>query len=962
MASRTFRFIAVLTLALMMATGAFAQTSTTGAIEGRATFEGTGLPGVTIEVRSPALQGSKVAVTDSDGRYRLSLLPPGSYTLTANLTSFAPVRQGNVVVPLGKTANVDVVMSQTSISQEITVTAEAPAVDTASSKTGANITNEMMETLPLDRDFYSVAQVAPGTNADAAGTTFYGSTGAENQYIIDGLNTTGVELGTEAKTLNFDFIEEVEVLTGGLPAEYGRITGGVINAITKSGGNEFSGGVFGFVAPGSLASDDETGPDRPATTSNIVEDGDEFDAGFDLGGYIIPDRLWFFGAYNRQDQENINRVIADLAPGAPGPGSEINTDISRDIYAGKLTFRAGANHTLTASAFGDPTTSEGANFAVAGPPSTFESTRETGGLDFVGRYSGVFGSSFLVNALYGQHREEDKTSGPGTQIAQVRDQTQSPVLRSGGLGFYQDQEFDRDTFKVDFSSFLGAHEIKFGGDIEQLSAFNQNYYSGGQLIYKFRTSAGVDYYRHRFYLTDDFVNGDPSTYTIAYPQTSAPETENTSLYVQDSWRIMPNLTLNAGVRWEQQEIFGRDGNANIVIDDAYSPRLGLIWDVANNGRSKLYANYGRFFESVPMDINIRAFGGESVCFCNNFTADPSNFLPDPAAPRSRVLGGHITPVDPDLKGQYIDEILLGYEYEVLPGLALGVKGTRRDLGRVIEDFLIIEQGDYFIANPGQGIGTELTFLDYETAPAPEGKREYTGVELSARKRFSNNWQFFTSYLWSEMEGNYDGVFQVSTGQLDPNINSAFDYGDFLVNAEGLLSNDRTHQFKFNGSYIFSGMNWLDGASVGLSTYWASGRPQTAYGYSFYYGNYEYYLTPRGSLGRGPSEYEADFHFGYPVNFGNGQRLNLIVDIFNLLDRQSATALDQRYNLASDGFCAGIPDALCNGDNGLQHAPNSTNPIGQLTNVRATATNPDFLKAGTAFTQPRTIRLGVRYSF
>jgi hypothetical protein len=261
---------------------------------------------------------------------------------------------------------------------------------------------------------------------------------------------------------------------------------------------------------------------------------------------------------------------------------------------------------------------------------------------------------------------------------------------------------------------------------------------------------------------------------------------------------------------------------------------------------------------------------------------------------------------------------------------------------VVEDFLDPVSGHYNIANPGQGLGVNMAFYDYEPAIAPEVERTYQGVQLHARKRVSNRAQFFASYLWSRLEGNYDGLFQVSTGQLDPNINSAFDYADFLINADGILSNDRTHQFKFYGSYMFD-QGMVNGLTVGFSTHYASGYPLNAYGYSAGYQNYEYYLVPRGSLGRGPAEYEADLHFGYPVQLGAQTRLNVILDVFNVLDRQSATRLDERYNLSSDGDpCAGIPEALCGPGGGIHYAAAGQvpRPIGALANPRATATNPD----------------------
>jgi hypothetical protein len=276
--------------------------------------------------------------------------------------------------------------------------------------------------------------------------------------------------------------------------------------------------------------------------------------------------------------------------------------------------------------------------------------------------------------------------------------------------------------------------------------------------------------------------------------------------------------------------------------------------------------------------------------------------------------------------------------------------------------LVPSQSDYFVANPGQGLGAEGGTINGDVVPVPKPTRRYKAVELHATKRFSNNYQFQTSYIWSRLTGNYDGTFQSSTGQLDPNINSAYDYADFEVNNSGggLLSGDRTNTFKFYGSYtIPSGV--VHGLEIGLGTHYYSGTPLTAYGYASSYRNWEYYLTPRGALGRGPADYEADVHLGFPIPAGVGH-VNLLLDVFNVLNRQAATQLDQRYNLNTDPVCAGVPSSLCNGDGGILNAPGGVQPSGQLTDPRATATNPSFLKAGVAFTNPRSIRLGARYTF
>ena len=193
--------------------------------------------------------------------------------------------------------------------------------------------------------------------------------------------------------------------------------------------------------------------------------------------------------------------------------------------------------------------------------------------------------------------------------------------------------------------------------------------------------------------------------------------------------------------------------------------------------------------------------------------------------------------------------------------------------------------------------------------------------------------------FSKLEGNYDGSYQVSTGQLDPGINSAYDYADFLVNAFGPLSSERKNQLKLDGSYTL-GKGVLSGLTVGASLHWFSGLPLTAYGYSSPYGNWEYYLTPRGSLGRSPSDYEGDVQVMYPVKLGANVHADLQLAVFNLFDRQAINQLYSRYNEIADGSCAGIPAAICNGDNGLEHVTGTINPLAQLANPRATATSPD----------------------
>ena len=328
-----------------------------------------------------------------------------------------------------------------------------------------------------------------------SGVTFYGSTGAENQYIIDGLNTTNVRSGTEGKTLNFDFVQEVEVKTGGLPAEYGRMTGGMINAITKSGGNEFNGDVFAFDQPSGIRANNSTLTQREFTSGSFTDEKALADYGLDLGGYIVKDRLWFFGAYDRQDRTRSNilinsALVLPATPELPGGyslavGATVPTKIKSNLFAGKLTLRATESQNLTLSLFGDPTKTTGALFAVNGPPSTTNGERKTGGSDYIARYSGIFATTFIVNAEAGHHHEDATISGAGTQIPQLLDQTVSPNVRTGGFAFFDNNKYDRDVVKLGFTKFLSNHEIKVGGDYEKMKADVQNFQGGaGQRIYK----------------------------------------------------------------------------------------------------------------------------------------------------------------------------------------------------------------------------------------------------------------------------------------------------------------------------------------------------------------------------------------------------------------------------------------------------------------------------------------------
>ena len=339
-----------------------------------------------------------------------------------------------------------------------------------------------------------------------------------------------------------------------------------------------------------------------------------------------------------------------------------------------------------------------------------------------------------------------------------------------------------------------------------------------------------------------------------------------------------------------------------------------------------------------MDLVIRSFSYERTPRIFNYSQ--TSTVPDPAAEadidqKSNIVGGFTEPSDPNLRNQYLHEYVFGVEREVARNVSVGLKGIYRYYGEVVEDFLCQDDGTYCIGNPGKGIMERIFTLDYsQTFPAPQPKRTYKALQLDVTKRFADNWWAQASYIYSQLRGNFDGLYGPYTNVgADPNISAAFDYYDFFTNGRDLnkitnngpLSNDRAHQLKLTGYYLFP-----FGLSVGASAYYRSGTPVTRYGYSDAYGRYEFFLTERGGEGRTPSNYEMDLHLGYPIPIGPVS-VNVLLDVFNLFNPQRPILLDQRYSFQeSDNF-----------------APAPTN-AGYLQPVLRTP--------------PTTVRLGVRVSF
>ena len=904
--SSRFLFLALVASALPV----LAQT--TGTVTGRI-LDSKGAPvgGATVRLSGAGVQGVRNTISDRDGNYRFSLLNPGRCTITVTKDGLRTAKS-DATVGLDRTATVDLTMGAVA-SATVEVVEQSTSVDVRATTIGANYDSETFTKLPTSRDFANIATLAPGVTQDLAGLKIYGGTGAENSYVVDGINTTNVEFGTQGKTIPIEFIQEFQVKTGGYEAEYGKALGGIINVITKSGGNEFTGDVFTYFKGNGLRANNKHKGEAlvpvPVSEQNT-------DYGFDIGGPIIKDKLWFFVAYDRSTTTTKNTILGSTEIAA--------TDGTRDLFSGKLTWRIADTQTLVASFVGDPEKDTGAVKQPLGTSSTWDGERKIGGTDFSLRYE-INGGSWFAQLQLSRHKETNSTLPAGTNGTDIQYvDNRANGIRSGGFGRFDEKDFTRDTIAGSITKYIGGHEIKAGFDFQTDKADIKRGFSGGQTVTIYGNSINVTQpiYAHYYWTVPNWSLAPPINVPILPVFTSKPKHESQAYFIQDKWTLNSHWNFNLGLRLDQTDVKDVRGVKVISLKDELAPRLGVVYDWKGKGQDKIFASFSRFYEQVPLDLVIRSFSAEANPTIINY--DRTSIAPNAAAESdfgtpSSVVGAYFEPVDRDLKGAYNDEFILGAETTLNNRYVIGAKFIRRYLGRAIEDGLDPILGDYFIMNPGQSHDAGVTF--------PKAIRDYKAVELTAQRKFADNYTWQLSYLWSKLDGNYEGAYQGiggadGTGQLDPNINSAFDLPEFIVNSYGPLSGDRQGQFKANGYYEFS-----FGLSVGASLSYLTGTPVSRLGYHNGYGRYELFLLPRGSEDRTPNVAKLDINLAYVLKISGKKQVRFMVDIFNLLDSQTAASLDQRYN-----FQEGDPQ-----------------------------TNANYLR-GNAFQAPRSIRLGVRFSF
>ncbi len=844
------RYLSIATLVVAAAFAATAQ-ERNGSVEGVVIDQqSAALPGVTVTISGVNMMGERTAVSDDAGRFRFPLIPPGKYAVKAALEGFQTVEKGDVPVSLGKAAILEFVLPLGTFAETVEVTADQVLVDTTSSEVGGNLTGDFVAGLATDRQYQMVMTILPGT-VEGNNPYMHGAAGSDNMYLVDGADTADPMTRTWSSAMNFDNLEDIQVITGGVPAEYGKGTGAVVNLVTKSGSNTFHG-----LARYTYSDTDINGTlrgDRFAF-NEPTKYTDEKRPAFNLGGPILKDKLWFFTSYEKRDKKKPITYIASeedsLAPGGP-IYTQTQTSYKGYYASGKLTFQLNPYNTFFVNYMKDPIDIP-MRYAYSGgltrAPSA-EVTTKQGGTNTIAAWTGILSSSSILDVKYNQKRAV--LSNIPFTIAPTF--SNGLAIWGGATSNYQTNR-DHDIYSATFSHYAemgsSSHELKAGIEYSDVAIRQLNdTYPGGSYT-RYRTGTQIPQYQLRF---------------TQYPGWIDTTTLTSTAFVQDSWRVSSNFTINLGVRAESMQSKNNQGQA--IIDwgwsDRLQPRLGFAWNLDG---ANLHGSLGRYQDTI-YDYIAGKFSPVPDLVYDRYNwsvaANDYTFFQHYVQGASYVTRA-------DLKSPYMDEATLGYEGKLSSDLAWGSSAVWRRWEKGIED----DDGQVFpgVDNPPDDGNYHYMNL---------GKtREYKALELYLKKTLSaGKLQFLTSYTYSKVESYWD-----DSDVADFYADNPYSYYHYW----GEPTYDRTHVFKFNGSYL---LPW--GFAVGSNFLLSSGAPytvtadvETSDG-RYYAGSY--YVSRHGAE-RAPSYYRLDLRIEKSFHVGP-LTLAVYADIFNVTDNQQVFAID-----------------------------------------------------------------------
>ena len=982
-------------LSLAAVPAAFAQ-NTTGSVVGRTA------PGATVTISSPSTGFSRTVTAEKDGSYRIPFLPVGDYQLS---TGGAPVE---VTVTLGNATTVNIGSAGATQLGAVNVTANRviSAVDVTSTESATNLSRQEIKRLPVDQNVTAVTMLAPGVikgNAGFGGISFGGSSVAENAFYVNGLNVTDFYNRNGFSQAPFLFYQEFQVKTGGYSVEYGRTTGGVVNAVVRQGSNEFHAGAQYTFEPRAWQSSKRDLYDadgRYLTSSRDNYSLNKLDVY--ASGPIIKDKLFFFALYEARDYrpQNTNNAGTVLTTNKNPTG----------FWGGTLDWRINDRNTVSLMAFSDKDHQVGQvydyNFDTDTKGAQTNTVyNDTGGKSGNITWTSLLTDDFSMKLMWGRNQREafahSLRDDECNLVAASSDVPQPAIPLGCTTNSTVIQRDDvRHQGRADFEWTLGDHLLRFGYDHEKnVSNYARHYAGPGAYYYNvYAANPG-----------DTISNGGvvPPGYNAyirqrRYEIAGTFATIDSAWYIEDNWSVGDNWVLNFGLRNDSFDNQDASGRSYIKIDNQPAPRFGFSWDVKGDGTTKLFGNVGRYYLPVANVINIKqaggllnertyyAFGGWETRELNGSQyAVPilgPQLGPVDNSQGDGTVGDLRSEVDKDMDPVYQDELILGFEQALNQTWAYGVKTTYRRLHNAIDDMEISATpqcgGDGYVgwvmANPGRPVtvwgdtdcnGT-MGYITIDTAKQGwamydsdgnylgqtgwvKPKRKYYAAEFDLDRAWDGKWSLNASYTLSWNMGNAEGPVNSLTNFDDTGRTENFDNPWVNYAGYGPLSNARRHQFKFRGAYAIND-HWRLGAVADIH----SGSPVSGLGSGnpFDETNYYSYFICVDKCGNIPGQFDAD---GDPVPYPSGQR------VYVHSPRGSYGHTPWIYNLdASISYLTKIKDAnlvVKFAVYNLLNQQRTTAVEEQLQGDISNFTNPTWRQT-IGFQQPRFMQLTVSVDF
>jgi hypothetical protein len=916
--------------ALLSAQPAFAQEQR-GAIEGTVQDAQRGvLPGATIAALNLAQDAAISTTADATGTFRFPALAPGYYDVTASLPGFNPLKFAHVEVLLGQVKRLSFVLEIAGVVQEVRVSPSSPLVDTRQSARGFSLRQETIDLLPKGRDFTTLVGQAPGANQEPklGGISIDGSSASENRFVINGVETTNLVTGLSGHAVLPEFVDEIQVKSSGYTAEYGGSTGGVINVVTKSGTNQRRVDVLANIEGNALEGGRRPTLRRVPTDSTRAEyvtyPEDTYtrvEPGFAIGGPLKRNRAWVFAAYQpalTRTRRTVTFTFDDSSATKASSQAEHFFNIHQTT---QLHDRLRTHATLDWS----PSRQVGMLPALDG------ATYPKGNFDIIDRrqnYTASGSADWVATPrLYVGARAGYYTSNRTT--ADVTEQPLVVFLRSNiGLldvpaslqqvgGFQTDLSNDvsridrlsRVNAQVDatyFGSLAGQHTLKAGLQIDRRS---NDVDKGGSANRVNLFWNGADTGQRGRYGYYRVVSNpiDPRRGQITHGNVSD---TTVGMFVQDSWTVHRRLTVNLGLRTENETVpfYSPIGAAGVQpihfsFHDKLAPRVGAAWDVAGDGRWKVHGSWGVFYDIFKLSLPQAAFGGLqfTVYSFKLETYDWPRLVSSPDCPPA-CPGGAVRPpggydpsfenIDPDLDPMRLQEVTLGVEHQVSPHVGVSARFVHKQLDQAVEDIGSVDadgNATYVIGNPGYNRASEAI----PGVPYPKAVRDYDALELVGRKLLDENWALTATYVWSRLYGNYSGLSESDeNGRTEPNIGLAFDSALALFDSRGRplygrLATDRPHQGKAQLVYTAP-----FGINVGVFQSVASGLPVSRFAV-LSPGILPVFYAGRGSDGRTPVLSQTDLSVQYVVPLGGHKRLIVGLNMLNLFNQAQGVSRHSR---------------------------------------------------------------------